>query len=101
MSKKSSQLGFIAQEDQTEEIDMTDESQQAVDPFSQEQGQAVTEAKNGAQEEEKKESVPSKSERTMYHELYTRASTAEQVLDELGYKVYIGAPHSDQYGVLR
>ena len=38
----------------------------------------------------------------MYHEMYTRASTAEQVLDELGYKVYIGAPHSDdEYGVMR
>ena len=45
--------------------------------------------------------MPSKSERIMYQELYTRASTAEQVLGELGYKVYNGAPHSDEYGVLR
>ena len=45
--------------------------------------------------------MPSKSERTVYKELYTRASTAEQVLAELGYKVYIGAPHPDQYGVFR
>jgi hypothetical protein len=34
MSKKSSQLGFIAKDDQTEEIDMKEESQQAVEPFS-------------------------------------------------------------------
>ena len=37
----------------------------------------------------------------MHDKLYSQASTAEQVLDELGYKVYIGAPHFDQYGVLR
>jgi hypothetical protein len=34
MSKKSSQLGFIPEDDQTEEIDMTDDSQQARDPLS-------------------------------------------------------------------
>jgi hypothetical protein len=33
--------------------------------------------------------------------LYIRASTAEQVLGELGYTVYTGEPHSDVYGVLR
>jgi hypothetical protein len=36
MSKEPSQLGFIPEEDQTEEIEitMTDESQQARDPLS-------------------------------------------------------------------
>jgi hypothetical protein len=34
MSKEPSKLGFIAQEDQTEEIEMTNESQQARDPLS-------------------------------------------------------------------
>jgi hypothetical protein len=63
---------------------MTEESKQAEDPLSQ----------DGAEEEEKKQPLPPTT-------TAGKDESPTATLTALGYKIYIGEPHSDKYGVLR